>query len=120
MIRSIFAVLPISACIRGKLCRLDIVTAAAEQHRANGWMPKTRPGITGNAPNIVCPKGSRDLILAYAPASEGQSLQGREPKFNSNRTLNGSHATRVMPLIVLLRVALGTSQGRQVEEREVP
>jgi hypothetical protein len=28
MIRSIFAVLPIFACIRGELCRLDIVTAA--------------------------------------------------------------------------------------------
>jgi hypothetical protein len=24
-----------------------------------------------------------DFILAYAPASEGQSLQGREPKFTA-------------------------------------
>ena len=39
-----------------------------------------------------------DFILAYAPASEGQSLQGREPKFSSNRRLNGGHAARVMPL----------------------
>jgi hypothetical protein len=39
-----------------------------------------------------------DFILAYAPASEGQSLQGREPTFNSNRRLNGCHAAPAMPL----------------------
>ena len=44
---------------------------------------------------IACLAVSSWLVT---PASEGQSLQGREPKFNSNRRLNGSHAARVMPL----------------------
>ena len=62
---------------------------------ADGFKDKTTAINSATATQNNLPS---DFILAYAPASEGQSLQGREPKFSSNRRLNGSHAARVMPL----------------------
>ena len=62
-----------------------------------------------------------DFILAYAPASEGQSLQGREPKFSSNRRLNGSHAAWVHALeSSFWSAAMGTAQGGRSRNAKRP
>ena len=61
-----------------------------------------------------------DFILAYAPASEGQSLQGREPKFTAiaGRTAatRPGHAFESS----FWSVALGTAQGGRSRNAKRP